>query len=360
MRRPRPATAVTSLLTLALGVTGCASGPEEPVGGASAGFRTVHLATVQNMLHSPEFVAAQRGIYAKHGLDVKLDVLAGGSDVGKAMEAGTAQFGSVGSSAVPTQRTSGLKVRFVAPVMNDATTAEYAGPLGIVGRKDRGVRADDPASLRGKRIGVQEGSTNHDYVLFLLARRGIPVKSVRLVPLTTTDHPVSLRQGDVDAVASWEPFVTQEISDLGGNAAVVSRGAPLLGYVIGIISRDDYAARNPDVVQRFAEATAEAAHWTRRNPGEAARIATSYIAGLKPDIARQAMRHLTFDPRLSKCTEDAVAKTGADLVKAGQLKSTPKGPEMVQPSVMAKVEREHPEWFSDLRPLPAACRYPSG
>jgi NitT/TauT family transport system substrate-binding protein len=334
---------------------GCASGPEQPAG-AGSGIRTVRLATVQNMLHSAEFVAAQRGIYARHGLDVKLEVLAGGSDVNKALESGTAQFGSVGSTAVPTARTSGLNVRFVAPVMNDATSAKYAGPLAIVGRKDRGIRDGAPSSLAGKRVGVQAGSTNQDYVLFLLSREGIDRKSVRLVPLTTTDHPVSLKQGDVDAVASWEPFVTQEISDLGGKAATVSRGEPLLGYVIGIIARDDYLAGNAGTVEKFAAATAEAMQWTRQHPDEAARIATGYIGGLTPQIAQQAMKHMTFDPRLSQCTEQAVYQTGVDLVKAGELKSSPKAADMVRPSVMEKVERDHPEWFADLPKLPATCR----
>ncbi|MQA95284.1 MAG: transporter substrate-binding domain-containing protein [Streptosporangiales bacterium] len=354
-RLPRPL-----ILCAAAGVTAaaCASSPTSPTaGGAASGITTVHLATVQNMMHTPEFVASSRGIYVKHGLDVKLDILAGGSDVGKAMQAGTAQFGGAGSSAVPTQRTSGLKVRYVAPVLNDATTDTYAGPLGIVGRKDRGLRADDPASLSGKRVGVQRGSTNHDYVLFLLAQEGIDVDSVEFVPITTTDHPVSLKQGDVDAVASWEPFVTQAISDLGPNAAVVSRAEPTLGYVVGAVALDEYIASDADVVRRFAEATAEASHWTRAHPNEAARVATDYIGGLKPDIAREAMNHLSFDPRLSKCTERAVHQTGVDLVKAGEIESTPEAAEMVDPKVMAAVEKAHPEWFADLKPLPERCRY---
>lgn len=356
MRRLAPVLSATAICCAALAA--CATAPTSPTaGGAASGITTVHLATVQNMLHMPEFVAASRGIFVKHGLDVKLDILAGGADAGKAMQAGEAQFSGVGSSAVPTQRVSGLKVRYVAPQLNDATTDSYAGPLGIVGRRDRGLRADDPASLSGKRIGVQRGSTNHDYVLFLLRREGIDVDSVEFIPLTTTDHPVSLREGDVDAVASWEPFVTQAISDLGDNAAVVSRGEPVLGYVVGAAALDSYIASDADTVRRFAEAIAEAAHWTRAHPDETAKIATDYVGGLRPEIAREAMNHLSFDPRLSRCTERAVHQTGLDLVKAGEIDTTPPASEMVRPQVMAEVEKAHPEWFADLKPLPQRCRY---
>jgi ABC-type nitrate/sulfonate/bicarbonate transport system substrate-binding protein len=56
--------------------------------------------------------------------------------------------------------------------MNDATTDTYAGPLGIVGRKDRGVRAKDPQSLKGKRVAVLEGGTNQAYLRLYLQHNG--------------------------------------------------------------------------------------------------------------------------------------------------------------------------------------------
>lgn len=348
----------TVLAGFAATTVACGAGPQDSPTEASgsSSIRTVHLATVQNMLHVPEFVAAQRGIYVKHGLDVKLDILQGGADVGKALESGTAQFGSIGSSTVPTQRAGGLMVKVVAPVMNDATTATYAGPLGIVGRKDSGVKADDVGSLVGKRVGFQEGSTNHDYLLFLLKEKGIDPKRLDLVPLTTTDHPVSLKQGDIDAVASWEPFVSQEIRDLGDNAVVVSRGEPTLGYVIGVVATDEEIKKDPELMTRFASATAEAMQWTRKNPDGAAKISTNYINGLELTVAKDAMEHLRFDPRLTRCTQDALYQTGVDLVRSGQLKSSAKGPEMVAPDHMAEVEKKHPEWFSDLPEVPAKCR----
>ena len=360
MRRPLPPLSIVAVMVIALGVSAC--GGDDSDGGTGAGakkFDTAVLASVNNMMHVSEFVGVEKGFFAERGLDVKLKILASGSDINKALQSGDAEFGGASNTAIAPARVAGIKSRLVAPAMNDATTATYAGPLAIVGRKDKGVRAGDPQSLKGKRVAILEGSTTQAYLRLYLESKGMKESDVKPVTLDVADHPVSLKQADVDAAASWEPYVSQEVRELGSNAAVVSRGAPVLGYTIGVGTTESVIDAKPEVLVKFAEGIAKANSYIRQNPDQAAKAATSFIKGLDERDARAALEdgHLKFDPRMSKCTQQLFADSTADLKRLGEIDTAPPAQDMLDPTVMQKVEKKHPDWFSDLPPIPKRCRF---
>lgn len=356
------------LAVLAMGVAACGGGSGQQQGSAAGGgqagggqagggpkqFDKVVMGTVSNMMHTGEYVALEKGFYAENGLDVKLKIFASGSDLNKALAAGDIQFGTASTTSVPASRAAGLLTRLVGPVMNDATTVDYAGPLGIVGRKDRGITSD-PSSLKGKRIGVLTGSTTETYLQLFLKAHGMKPGDVKEVNLDVPDHPVSLKQGDVDAAASWEPYVQQEVTELGSNAAVVSRGDPLLGYIIGV-GATDKTIQDKAILTKFVSAIAEADQYLRRHPQQGAVVASHFIKGLDIKDATEALRsHLKFDPRISGCTKKAFAEGAKSLVKAGEIKQAPPVDDMLSPEIVAAVEKQHPDWFSDLPPIPDSC-----
>ena len=159
---------------MATALAACGSDDSGDSGSKSGGkhFDRAVLASVNNMMHAPEFVGVEKGFFAERGIDVRLKILESGSDINKALQSGDAEFGGASNTAIAPARTAGIKSRLVAPAMNDATTDTYAGPLGIVGRKDRGVRAKDPQSLKGKRVAVLEGGTNQAYLRLYLQHNG--------------------------------------------------------------------------------------------------------------------------------------------------------------------------------------------
>src|SRR6266487_622168 len=341
-------------IVLGLAGAGCGGGGSKQATGQQR-FETVTLASVNNMLHLPEFVAVQKGFFAQNGLNVKLQILTSGNDVNKALQTGQAELGGTSNTSLVAARAAGESLKAVGSEMNDATSTTYAGPLGIVRRADRGIKAGDPQSLVGKKLGTQGGTTNEEYLHRYLKANGIPLSKVKIVPLSTSDHPVSVVKGDVDAVSSWEPYVAQEVRQLGANAVVVSRGTPLIGYVIGVAATDTVIAQHPDTLQKLIAGLAQASQWIRQNRQEAAQVATNFLSGLDPQDATAAMDHLTFDPRLSSCTTKVFADTATQLAAAGTIKTSLGGGDLVDASIMSQVQQAHPAWFSDLPKLPASC-----
>jgi len=60
---------------------------------STAPLTAVTIATANNMLHTAEFVGVEKGFFLKHGVKVQLQILQTGSDINKALQSGSAQFG---------------------------------------------------------------------------------------------------------------------------------------------------------------------------------------------------------------------------------------------------------------------------
>ena len=119
---------------------------------------------VKNLLSSPHFVALENGYWADQNLNVQLKMTGGGRMVVQALQAGEAQIGHVAiSGTLAIARAGGDKLIGVMPYYNAADYMGRATAYGIVGRKDRGIDAANPASILGKKLAFTAG-TNEYYM----------------------------------------------------------------------------------------------------------------------------------------------------------------------------------------------------
>ena len=318
---------------------------------------------VNNIFGTPVYVAAENGLWASRGLNVKLRIMSSGRQVTQALQAGEAQLGHAAlATTTAAARASGNLLKGVMPYYNAADYVGKAGGRAIIGRKDRGIDAANPNSLVGKTVAILTGSTNEVYARQWLRRNGVDQGKVKFVSVPVEDMPITLRQGLVDAVASWEPYTAQMVRELGANAVIVSRGdAGLISDVVGAIANETWLTNNRALVEAFATGLAEAAQIVRKNPDEAAAILARYLDGVNPKDAAEAIRFGNWDPRVSVCTAAGLVETGNDMIKAGLIKMDKPfvAADFIDTAVLDKVQHDHPEFFSDLPPLPgtlAECK----
>jgi len=167
--------------------------------------------------------------------------------------------------------------------------------------------------------------------------------------------PITLVQGQVDAIAPWEPYTAQAVRELGSNAVVVSRGeAGLVTDIIGVVAHDNWIGKNYDLLEKFSIGIAQAAQFIRKDPKAAADIDTRYLDGLNVADAVEGLKFVAWDPRISVCTSDGLVQTGNDMVKDGLIKmSRPfTASDFYDDTVLKRVMEKHPELFADLPPLP--------
>jgi ABC-type nitrate/sulfonate/bicarbonate transport system substrate-binding protein len=234
-------------------------------------------------------------------------------------------------------------------MMGDRTTAHSDDPISVWTRKDTGVgRVED---LAGRRVGMAIGGTGDEYLTLLLKKKGVPREKVTFLNVPPGNAVSALQGGSVDAVSVWEPFgslVQAKVPD----ALLVSRGGGHVGYFINMSVRNDLIEKTPDVVERYVIGVAEAAQYTRQHPDEGAEIATRWVPGLDEGVAKEAIRHMTFDPRITRHTIIAWEENVRTLLEQKKLRSTLPWQQGIEPKFIEKVQKSHPQFFTDLKPVP--------
>jgi ABC-type nitrate/sulfonate/bicarbonate transport system substrate-binding protein len=318
-----------------------------PAWGGQASYQAV-AAVGSNMNHVPSFVGVEKGIFLKHGVDLKLKVLSTGQEMSKAVQAGEAQFLGAAFSNFPVAMERGLKAKGFVGLMGDRVTAHSDEPVSIVTRKGTGITK--VADLAGKKVGTPVGGTGHEYLGVVLKKAGVPAEKVTVVNVPPGNSVSALAGEQVDAISAWEPYGTLMLGKV-PEAVLVQRGGGNIGYYINMSALADFLEKNPDLVYRYAVALAEASQYTRQRLDEAAEITTRWVPGLDYDVAKKAIRNMRFDPRITKHTIASWEENVRILVEQKKMRQPMPWSQGIELKFIERVEKEHPQLFSDLAPV---------
>ena len=324
--------------------------------GSGQGMPTLDVVIGNNFGHLPMFVGVDKGLFRKHGLDVRLKVVSTGTEMVAAMQKREVQIGDMSVTTFLKARHRGDPLTAIALIMNDATTAHADDPLAIVARKESGIRPGFLEDLRGKRIGLAKEQTSDEYFKMVLNRRGMRYEDVNIENIMSPPALApALGQGKVDAVVSWEPFNTVVLERV-PESYVVLRGGGHLSYIMLASVHEPLLRQSPQVVQNFVVGLAAASQSTRQRRDEAVEIFSKWVPNVDLAVAKKAIQHIRFDPRISKESLRAFEAAQDEILRL-TLKDAPRRltiTEVVLTSFVEAAQRSHPEYFSDLPPLPAA------
>lgn len=322
-----------------------------PLGAAAQAPPKLDFVIVDNLGHLPMIVGAEKGIFKAHGIDVQLKIVKSGTEIVNALKKGEVQGGNMSVTTFIKGRQGGEPVSVFALAMNDATRANADDPLAIIARRDSGIKAGDVQSLKGKKVGVWFEQTPDEYLKIALDRAGLKKGEVELVNITSNPALVpSLAEGKVDAVVSLEPWNTLILDKVPGSY-VVKRGGGYMSYMMVSTFQDSVIKGQPDLVEKFAVGLAAAAQAVRQNPDEAIEIFARVVPGVDVAIAKKAVRHINYDPRISKASMEAFDAAQNELIRLGSGSVDKKLalPNVVLVDYMKKVEQTHPQYFKDLQ-----------
>lgn len=247
---------------------------------------------------------------------------------------------------------SGEPFKVIGLIMNDATKDNCDTPLAIVTRKGRGIEAGKLSDLKGKKIGLARGQTSDEYFKMVLRRAKMKYEEVTIENIWSQfGLAPALAEGKVDAVVSWEPYVTQVLTQVPESYEVI-RGGQHMSYVMVATAHGPTIESKPHLAKAIAAGLAQSSHFTRNNRDEAVEIFAKWVPGTDVAIGKKAIKHISFDPRLSPNVLRAF-ENAEDEVLMNTLKGAPRldVPSLFRPQFMAEVQKEHPEYFADLPPL---------
>jgi NitT/TauT family transport system substrate-binding protein len=307
----------------------------------------LNAAVGSNMNHVPSFVGVEKGIFLKHGVDVKLKLLATGQEMSKALQAGEVQIIGSAYSNFPLAVQGGMAARGVVGMLGDRSARHWDQSVSIWTRKGSGIAKIE--DLAGKKLGTPVGGTADEYLGVVLKKHGVPREKLQVLNVPPGNLLSALQGGSVDAVACWEPFgslIEAKVPD----AALLSRGGGHIGYYINMAIRDDVIEKTPDLVERYVIGVAEATWYTRKNLDEAAEISTRWIAGLEPAVAKKALAQMVFDARITPHTVAAWDENVQILLEQKKLRAPVPSDKGLELRFIDKVMKSHPQFFADLKP----------
>src|ERR1051326_4368873 len=164
----------------------------------------LNAAVGSNVNHVPSFVGVEKGIFLKHGIDMKLKLLNTGQEMSKALQAGEVEIIGSAYSNFPVAVERGMAAKGVVGLTGDRTSKYSDQSVSIVTRKGTGItKVED---LVGKRIGLAVGGTADEYLGVLLQKKGIARDKIQVLNVPPGNAVSALQGGSVDAVGCWEPF----------------------------------------------------------------------------------------------------------------------------------------------------------
>src|SRR5207249_6541725 len=148
-------------------------------------------------LHGALWVAEQKGILRKHGIEAEVIVVGGAGTTGvSALLAGDIQYVSAAGDAIVNSSLRGGDTVMIASVINK-------GLQRIIVKPDIKTQAD----LKGKRVGVTRvGAVSHTVLLMILRRWGLTERDVQVVQLGSSPNMVaSLEKGGIEGAVLTIP-----------------------------------------------------------------------------------------------------------------------------------------------------------
>ncbi len=302
-------------------------------------------------------VGIARGIFEKYGLNIQLSPTATGFAACQQVTDGTAQIGSAAPLVIAQMIAQGAHLKSIFPQNGDATgTVPTDATVAVVARKASGIREGHLEDLRGKKVGLARGTDNHAYLFYALAAKGLDAQSaVTIVSTPFPGLPGALQSGSVDAIVASEPFASRALQ-LTSDAFVVQRGGNYIQVIDLRVVTPQYLATHPGTIKRYVTAWAEAAQYVRAHPDETTDILVQQVTGVSRAAVRAAVGFLDPDMRVSKATVQGTQHGYDFAIKIGALKQAPTFEEVFDIRILRQVEREHPQLFRDLPPIPEALR----
>ena len=214
------------------------------------------------------YVALDRGLFTKHGLRVTLrENQAGPISLGQ-LRRGEADIAHCSETpflfALQDSLAAGPRRIPSMRIIADMIVARQVQK--IVARRSAGVEL--PQDIRGRRVGLPLGTQAEYHLDALLLEQQIRPEQIQLVDMPPAALPAAIRQGEVDAIAIWEPFATQIVRELGDDAVVLPTRLTISTLWLAVVREQDLRDR-PGVYTAYLRALHEAHQYIVREPGHA-------------------------------------------------------------------------------------------
>jgi len=212
------------------------------------------------------YVALDKGIYARHGIDLKILRAGPGHSPAKALEKGTVDFAVLWLSTALEHRSAGTELVNLAQISQQSS-------MMLISKKTAGIKTI--ADMNGKKVGLWEGDVSIP-PRTLFAKLRIKVREVR------QSHTVNLfLRGGIDVTSAMWFNEYHTILDSGINPdelnVIFLRDEGMNFLEDGIYTLEKTIHKDPALAADFVAASLEGWRYAFDHPDEALEIVIKYM-----------------------------------------------------------------------------------
>ena len=199
-----------------------------------------------------------------------------GSPVAEALNVGSLDLGLLGDAPPLFLGALGAPIKVVG------LSRQSLDGVAVLVRGDSSIRS--LADLQGKTVAIWKGSWSQQLALSALDRAGVPRDRVSFRYLNALDASHALEGGSVDAIATWEPYVTQAQRHGARVLTTAEDLIPAQSFVVASQRALEDAAKHR-AIGDFLQRLQRARTWANADPAHTARYARAWAERTRADAA---------------------------------------------------------------------------
>jgi NitT/TauT family transport system substrate-binding protein len=231
--------------------------------------KTITVAVSPWAGYSAQYVAMEKGLFKKEGVEVKEVFLPSVGECDDAFVAGKVDLNLTPMPGTVTQITNDPSIKTIFQLdLSD-------GADGIIGRNIKTA-----ADLKGKKV-ARENVLFEDMVLRkYLEKIGLPASQINILSMSAADSAAAFTAGKVDLAVTYEPWMSKAAKEGKGEVVFSTKDTSLIADVV--TTRTEFIENNKDALLAYIRGLDKALKLMREKPEETAPIIAKKL-GVKPE-----------------------------------------------------------------------------
>lgn len=238
------------------------------------------IGTVAWVGYGPFYVAEQKGLFRKAGLDLQLKMFNDPADIPPAIAGGSLQGGMVTINQVIAAVVKGQVQKIVMPIDFSNGADAIVAPIAM----------KSLAEFKGRKIGLAQLTPSDILLGYALRSAGVSDRDVTFVNMAPDAIPAAMTSGQLEVGVTWEPMLSQLLSmEKGKRYKVIYSSKEAPGLIADVLVFDQkFIASSPKDIETVVRVYLQALDWTRKNPDEAAKIVARAM-GISPKEVKEQL-----------------------------------------------------------------------
>jgi len=317
-------------------LTGCGSDTKSS---SSAGDSSeiVAYGVIDPQISAQQIIADKKGFFKEEGVNVTNKFVQSGGDISPLISGGEAQVSFESPYTVIAVAANGVDVKIVAPM------ADIGNTQCVVARKDSGI--ENAKDLEGKKVGMAAGSGVLIAIRNMCKEMGVDVNKIQFVTLSPSDQLAAMEHGDIDAMACWEPWVSN--AQKSGGKLLFSGLKSYLGDKQGDVQwlsfyttmqvTDSFLKAHPKEIDAMLRALKKATDFINEHPDEAAEIVATELK-LDKDQVKHIMSQNKYNMTFDDHFKDACDEMAGFMHEMNNISSKPDFQKYADPKELSNVD----------------------